>query len=310
MRGIGTILRENAPAIKPELWASLPRAVGRRVFAHVRGFVDRDWWTRPYVTSLAPYSDALIEVIPREKRGLALIYYGIIEYAPTKLVSAYLRPGDTFIDVGANIGYYSMIAARAVGSQGRVLAFEPLARVRASLERSVKLNGFAHVEVRSEVVDRTTGTIDLFEVTEGANDGLSSTVAPPENAARVAHRCVSLDEALAEGSERARVDFLKVDVEGGEDAVFSGARALLGREDAPSILFESFVPERDHGTLRSFGYRIYEPRLDATGNLSVTPVGKDFAPRPYRRWEAPNYFAVKNPRGDAFVRGLCPRETG
>ena len=306
MRGLGMILRENAPATKPELWASLPRAVGRRLFVQLRGLLDREWWTRPYVTTLAPYTDALIEVIPAEKRGLALIYYGIIEYAPTRLVNAYLKPGDTFIDVGANIGYYSMIAGRAVGREGHVVAFEPFDRVRASLERSVKLNGFTHVEVRSEVVDRASGIIDLFEVTDRTNEGLSSTVVPPDHSTRVSHQCVSLDEVVARRGEAARVDFLKVDVEGGEDAVFAGARALLERDVAPSILFESFVPQRDHATLRSFGYRIYEPRLDATGKLRLHPVNAGTVPRPYRRWEAPNYFAVKSPRGDAFVRALCP----
>ena len=300
MRALREILRDNSPSTKPELWVSLPAALRRRLGVHVQGWLDRGWWQRPCITTLSPGDDVLMEVIPAENHGKALLYYGMLEYAPTKLVRAFLRPGDTFVDVGANIGYYSLLAAHLVGSTGKVIAFEPVGRLRARLERSVALNGFTNVNVRAELVDRAPGMVDLFEVNAGTNEGISSTVKPPPNSLRVAHAAVSLDQVFADSGTRPSL--MKVDVEGGEEAVFAGARRLLAAKDAPCLLFESFVPERDHAALEALGYRIYVPGLDAKGEVVLRSVAQGTAA--YRRWEAPNFFAVKGERGAAFTRAL------
>ncbi len=300
MRPLRTILRENSPSVKPELWAGFPGALRRRFGVHVQGWLDPGWWQRPCITTLSPGDDVLMEVIPAENHGRALLYYGMLEYAPTKLVRAFLRPGDTFVDVGANIGYYALLAARLVGEGGKVIAFEPVDHLRARLERSVALNHFGHVEVRSEIVSRAPGRIDLFEVSGGTNEGLSSTVNAPPNSKRVAHDAVSLDQIIADAGLHPAL--MKVDVEGGEEAVFAGARRVLDAENAPCILFESFVPERDHATLEAHGYRIFVPGLDARGEVVLRSATKGAGG--YRRWEAPNFFAVKGPRGDQFARAL------
>jgi len=106
---------------------------------------------------------------------------------------------------------------------------------------------------------------------------------------------VRLDE-LPEFSERSP-QLIKVDVEGGEPEVFRGATALLGRSDAPSILFESFEIARDASILRGQGYQVLQPVLQ---NRLVRLTRDLNAPR-YRHWEAPNYLAVKSERGRAFV---------
>jgi FkbM family methyltransferase len=300
MRALREILRDNSPSTKPELWSSVPTALRRRLGVHVQGWLDPGWWQRPCITTLSPGDDVLMEVIPAENHGKALLYYGMLEYAPTKLVRAFLKAGDTFVDVGANIGYYSLLAARIVGDTGKVVAFEPVDRLRARLERSVALNGFRNVTARAEIVDRTDGMVDLFEVNEGTNEGISSTVKPPPNARRVAHAAVSLDQVFADAGTRPAL--MKVDVEGGEEAVFAGARRLLGGEDAPCLLFESFAPERDHATLEALGYRIHVPGLNARGEVVLRSVAHGTTA--YRRWEAPNFFAVKGPRGLEFARTL------
>jgi FkbM family methyltransferase len=294
-------LRNNTPGAKPELWARPGKAIRRRLGVHLQGWIDADWWWRPCITTVGSNSEVLIEVVPGENQGRALLYYGVYELAPTLLVNAYLRKGDAFVDVGANIGYYALLAAHLVGPEGRVVAFEPVPRLRARLARSVALNEFAHVEIRPEVVGRARGAADLFEVVGGVNEGLSSTVREAPDALRVRHPMVPLDEVLA----NVKVQMMKVDVEGSEDAVFAGAAGVLSRPDAPAILFESFVPRRDHAILRGYGYSIHALELTSHGALRLVQPNEQ--PTSYRSWEAPNYFAVKSPRAVAFASDLSGR---
>ena len=93
-----------------------------------------------------------IEVTPREMLSRTLFLYGTFEISETRLVQAFLRPGMTFLDVGAHIGYYTLIAARLVGDGGRVVSFEPGAATRAQLEANVARNGFRNVEIRAEAL--------------------------------------------------------------------------------------------------------------------------------------------------------------
>jgi FkbM family methyltransferase len=127
---------------------------------------------------------------------------------------AMLRPGDTFVDVGAFIGLYAVAAARRVAPGGRVVAFEPEEGNARSLREHVALNG---------------GGVDVVEAAVGAQSGRVA-LAGRDSEVQVSYRpqvggipCVTLDEHFA----GQRVDVLKVDVEGFEDEVLRGARALL-----------------------------------------------------------------------------------
>ena len=199
----------------------------------------------------------------------------------------------------ANIGYYSMIAATLVGPRGRVVAFEPSRRVREQLLRSSSLNGFEQLTVRSEAVGAVAGEVG-FKEPAGDNHGLGRVV-EGVGAGDSVVRCVRLDdEPLAKS-----VALIKVDVEGGESAVFDGARRLLESPDAPSLLFEWFRLERDRRLLDELGYRIFVPGLSARRFCLRT---LQQAPRAaYRSWEPPNFFAVKSRRGFEFcARHLAP----
>ena len=83
---------------------------------------------------------------------------GSYEPATTAALKSRLRSGETAVDVGANIGYFSLVAARAVGAGGRVVAFEPVAEVRQALAENVRING-ASVEIRDEALADTTGEV-------------------------------------------------------------------------------------------------------------------------------------------------------
>lgn len=298
MRSIGRLLANNGPGQKPELWSDLPTIARRRLVAWLSARLDASWTRRPYIATLKP-DQLLLEVTPGDVVGKPIVQFGMYEYAVTSIVRRYLKPGDAFVDVGANIGYYSIIAGQMVGPAGRVLAFEPSPRIRARLERNIALNGFTHVSVRAEAVGRVDGEVRLIEPNGQDNDGLAFVDADAKGGLAV--RSIRLDDLFPE--TEAPPSLLKVDVEGGEPDVFAGAQRLFARDDAPSIVFESFAIERDGEPLRAHGYAVLQPCLKS-GQLYLT---EDLTLPRYRAWEAPNYLAVKSARGRAFIeRMLLP----
>lgn len=134
-----------------------------------------------------------------------------------------LKPGDVVADVGANIGLYSVAMAKRVGRSGRVFAFEPDPDSYASLYGHAKLNETADIiEAIAAAVGQQTGEIEFY-----AGHGLESGVAGTIKSAQGRPTTVpllSLDDYFA----GRRLDLLKIDVEGYEQAVIAGATKLLG----------------------------------------------------------------------------------
>jgi len=132
----------------------------------------------------------------------------------------YLRPDDVFVDVGANIGYLSITAAKAVGPGGQVFSFEAHPRISAYLEKNVALNRLSNTVVRNLALGNTNGVVDLCEC---PGDDSQSWVAQGRGAFSVPMMC--LDDALRD--LRSAVALLKVDVEGYEKFVLEGAGRIL-----------------------------------------------------------------------------------
>lgn len=153
--------------------------------------------------------------------------------ALASVLEAALAPGDVFADVGANVGLYTLWAARIVGPGGRVHSFEPVPRAAAVLARNAEVNGFTQVEVNACAVGAETGTVELHLM--ALHTGRSSRYALPEGE-RIEVPLVTLDAHLA-GRPTPRL--VKIDVEGMEFEVFRGARELLRRADAPLLVFEA-----------------------------------------------------------------------
>lgn len=134
------------------------------------------------------------------------------------LVMGALRPGDTFVDVGAFIGLYAIAATRHVGRSGRVVAFEPDPVNRRLLAQNVSLNALgATVEIVGNAVGSRGGQVALA----GHESEVQTSYV--DDAAQETVPCVTLDAFIAEGC----LNVLKIDVEGFEQAVLEGAEALL-----------------------------------------------------------------------------------
>jgi FkbM family methyltransferase len=296
MFSLRRLVADNLPGTKPELWADVGGVLWRRLAAWANAKADPGWSKRPFITTIQP-DRFMLEVIPGDVIGMPIARFGVYEFAVSNLVRAYLAPGDVFVDVGANIGYYSIVAAGIVGRSGAVYAFEPSPRIRARLERNVALNDMSQIRVRPEAISERSGTVRLIEPQGKGNDGLAY-VDTHGGDGGLEVRALRLDE-LAEISGNPPA-LIKVDVEGGEPAVFRGATAMLDRVDAPTILFESFELARDAGILRAHGYRVFQPAL----RQGVVRLTADLDAPSYRRWEAPNFLAVKSERGLQFAQAL------
>jgi FkbM family methyltransferase len=170
-----------------------------------------------------------------------LLMHGEWEPEETALVQRLLKPGDVFADVGANIGYYTLLAVRLGASQ--VYAFEPQASNYELLSKNVIINWMTSV-VRCEKLAAFSHSTEVEFFARKNYPGNSSIgVSPPEQLAkwfdtaeRTTLRAVSLDDYFSD--KPGRVNLLKVDVEGAEPAAFEGMRLLLSRNRDIQILCE------------------------------------------------------------------------
>ena len=166
-----------------------------------------------------------------------LIYHGF-EETEVRFVERFLRPGMTVLDIGAHHGLYTLLASKCVGRAGKVMSFEPSPREFRRLSKHVRVNRCRNVKTEPFALGNAHGDADLF-VVDGFRDWGNSLRPPdvPEPTRRVRVPLRKLDDLLAaRGIEK--VDFIKLDAEGGELAVLQGARRSLQSSPRPAILAE------------------------------------------------------------------------
>src|SRR5574338_1047486 len=168
----------------------------------------------------------------------------LYESETSQFLGAVLQPGDTFIDVGAHVGYFSMLAAALVGPTGRVFSFEPDTSNYAHLLEHVERNAAGHVLPVPLAVGAEPRVADFFinDDNDGGH-GLWEVGSHPFNArTREARRTrkvflTTLDDFV--GASNARpVKAIKIDAEGSEVAVLAGARRMLEQQAVPFVVAE------------------------------------------------------------------------
>ena len=190
----------------------------------------------------------------RETMCHELFYFGgrPHEYGAEKLFSRLLKPGDVVVDVGANVGYYTRITSRIVGKDGVVLAVEPM----PSALRILELNcaDLSNVELLRVALSDREGESTFYVRKRGdASSLLSDSRAVP-----IRVKTKTADDLFM---DRARIDFIKIDVEGFELEVLRGAQKTLGAHK-PVVYFE-FLD--DLATERGFRLRDFETLLAQYG---------------------------------------------
>ena len=142
-----------------------------------------------------------------------------------------LRPGMRALDIGANIGFFSMLAASLVGAAGSVLAFEPNPRNARMAEASRRLNGFEMVSIMQAAAGRVPG---LLVLNTSFSNGTTSAIEGGSVLEAETVACLPVDLMALPGG---RVDLIKIDVEGAEYNALLGAEGVI-RRDRPVIVFE------------------------------------------------------------------------
>ena len=183
--------------------------------------------------------------------GGASVYWDLSEPEQTRAFTRIVKPGYKVFDIGANVGYYTILASRLVGAEGLVASFEPVPRNLAFLERHIELNKCANVRVFPYACSDRNGTVDFGLGTGPATGGLHGR----------GHETLVVDSvSLDELSDREGLapDVLKIDVEGAEELVLIGASGMI-QKALPAIFLSTHSPELRGACLErleALGYRV------------------------------------------------------
>lgn len=181
--------------------------------------------------------------------GGASVYFGEMEPEQTAAMAEVIRPGSVFFDIGANVGYYTVLASRLVGEAGKVVAFEPVPRNIEFLRQHIELNSAANVILKPLAVSDRQGTVRFSLGPDSAMGHIGE-----DGELEVA--TTTLDDVVSELG--ITPDVMKIDVEGAEREVFRGAARMF--EAARPVIFLSTHSDElrawcfEH--LRGLGYAV------------------------------------------------------
>jgi len=163
-----------------------------------------------------------------------------VEKKETMLWKNILKEGQTIFDIGANIGYYSLLASKRIGD-GRIYAFEPVKQTFERLTKNVKINNFKNIKVNNLAVSNEEGTVDIY-VANSKNTGTSSITNHMHfNGDKQTVKSLTIDHFVKSNNIEA-MDIVKIDVEGAEMMVIEGMEKSL-RKFNPIVMIE-LIDER------------------------------------------------------------------
>ncbi|MCJ7791618.1 MAG: FkbM family methyltransferase [Dehalococcoidia bacterium] len=199
--------------------------------------------------------------------GAELLVEGVYEKYETELFKKMAQDGMVVVDIGANIGYYTLIAAKLVGDKGVVYAFEPEPRSYKLLCQNIAINGYTNIVPIEKAVSKTNGKTKFYvgaAITDISSFAEDNVLQYSKNLDCLEVETITLDDFFERTAGDDRIDLMKIDVEGAEELVVDGAERIL-RSNTLKIFME-FVPRqlRNVGTdplellykLRNYGFEI------------------------------------------------------
>jgi len=198
------------------------------------------------------------------------IYCGLHEFEDMGFVLHFLRPGDLFVDIGANIGAYSILAS-ATGAH--MISFEPVPATFEAFLDNIHLNRLeTHVDARNHAVGRASGVLEMIADQDTTNQALRAEDHYTGKTIRVP--VVTLDEALQNKTPK----LIKIDVEGFETEMLAGAEATFAKSDLHAVIMElngsgaryGFDEDSLHRQMQSAGFRPcrYDPITRSVTDLN------------------------------------------
>ncbi len=274
---------ENLPKGLKRKWGFLKSQYGfrkapMRAGIHLVSWLLRCSLRKPVFLNLRKWNVRMY--LPAQWRGFGKYVFAFRENYERELIylEKLLAPGSTFIDVGANMGIYTLVASRLVGEAGRVIAFEPSAQSFPLLRKNIALNGLTNVLALPEALSHEIGRTRLYHGPDPVSNSLGRGLSWDGDAEEVATE--TLDNVLHRTSLM-RVDAIKIDVEGAEELVLRGALKTLTRV-RPIIVFEinpgacsslGLSPYGAMELLQSLGYNCFVVGQSGTDFRLDSPPG-------------------------------------
>lgn len=194
--------------------------------------------------------------------SLKLSLYGIYEPVETKLAMEHIKPGDVVFDLGANIGYFTLIFSKAVGDKGKVFAFEPDPVSFALLKKNIEANGCNNCVLFQKAVSDKNGTLKLFM----EKDNLADHRIYDSGDGRPSIEITTVTGDWVMGEYGVRPSFIKMDIQGSEPLAIKGMDKLLS-SGLPLKMIVEFWPEglklaganplKLAQSLRDYGFEMY-----------------------------------------------------
>lgn len=221
---------ESRPAAHGE-----PKSFWERLRTSRLGRRLEQWWVQNH------------DVVIREGVGKGLRFHagrgnpdyarGTNELPVQQALARILHPGDVFYDIGANVGFLTVIAARLVGAQGQVIAFEPVPENAAAVRHNCEINGIANVQVSETAISDEIGTASLHVAEYAGGSALAAADNMTDDLKGVMTVAVTTVDALIAQRQAPPPTLVKIDVEGAEINVLRGMRETLSRV-RPIVLYE------------------------------------------------------------------------
>ena len=238
-RGLRSALNKAAPGGLSEVQVAGGRLVGARLVLNMQS--EKDYWLGTYEMDLQ------------------------------QAIADWVKPGMVPYDLGANIGYMSLLLARAVGPAGKVFAFEALPANQERLINNLKLNSNENVKLISKAIADKSGAKTFLVHGSGGMGKLSGSVREEGNHANsIAVETVSLDEFVYK-DDNPKPDLIKMDIEGGEVLALRGMAQLL-KEKRPVLFIELHGREAAESAWRTLRDANYSLRFMRKGYPKVQKV--------------------------------------
>jgi FkbM family methyltransferase len=197
------------------------------------------WWLESR-TKGKTFFGSILDVDARDICGRFIYYFGVWEPNLTRYIQSRLRPGDCFIDVGTNVGYFSLLASTLVGQSGKVISIEAIQRTFEVLTGNLEANRVGNVRAINMAVWDKEETLTFF-ISPDTINGTSTVMPAMAKLWKLNQRCdvcaAPLYSLLSPG-EITAARLIKVDVEGAESRAISGFGSMLenGRKDLEVVI--------------------------------------------------------------------------
>ena len=200
------------------------------------------------------------------------------EELTTDMFKDAVNEGDVVLDLGANLGYFSLLASRLVGENGRVYSFEPEPYNYQLLCKNIEINGYQNISAYQKAVSDTAGKLKLY--LDDSDTGAHSLYRPATEGDFIEVETVKLDDFLA--GKRTPINVMKMDIEGAEMAAFRGMEEIIRANDNLKVFMEFYVSgiKRTGNSPEEFVHCLLEDY-----HFSIMAMGDYTRDRKYRKIE-------------------------